>query len=118
MPHVAWLGLDMPSWQEWLLQENAEDLGCCAATCAIQLGSLEDTGELLDLGQSVFWRQAESLQGDFKMLREERPELAEMLETIGRQLDTMNFSGSLLTVKRQKVGEVDNHSQEAIGKEC
>jgi tetratricopeptide (TPR) repeat protein len=116
LPHVAWPGLDMLSRQEWLFRENAEYLGCCAATCAIQLGSLEEAVELLDLGRSVFWKQAESLRGDFEMLNEETPELAEMLGSISRQLDSMNFSGSFPTVEKWKV-EVDHRSREAIGME-
>jgi tetratricopeptide (TPR) repeat protein len=97
LPKVAWLGLDTHSRQDWLLREKAENLGCLAATCAIQLGHLEEAVELLDLSRSVFWHQAASLRGDLELLREQEPELAQELERVGRQLDAGNFSDSLFT---------------------
>jgi hypothetical protein len=93
LPKVAWLGLDTPSRQDILLREKSENLGCLAATCAIQLGRLEEAVELLDLGRSVFWRQASSLRSDLVILREEDAELAERFNRISRQLDARNFSG-------------------------
>jgi hypothetical protein len=89
---VAWLGLDVRSQHDWLRRERPDDLGCLAATCAIQLGHLEEAIELLDLGRSVFWQKASSLRIDFEVLREEAPELANELEDVGRQLDVDNFS--------------------------
>ena len=61
LPKVAWLGLNTSSRQNWLLQELPENLGCLAATCAIQVGHLEEAVELLDLSHSVFWQQASLL---------------------------------------------------------
>jgi len=115
LPKVAWLGLNTPSRQDWLLREKVENLGCRAASCAIRLGHLEEAVELLDLGRSVFWQQAASLRSSLEMLREEDPALAEEFERIGRHLDRGNFSGSF------NVGQ-DNasHGQcssEEIGKE-
>ena len=94
---VAWLGLDTPSRQGRLLQEKVENIGCLAATCAIQLGLLERAVELLDMGRSVFWKQASSLRGDIEILKEEDTKLAERFEEIGQQLDVGNFDGSYFT---------------------
>jgi hypothetical protein len=58
---VAWLGLDMHSHQHTMLRGKIENLGCLAATCAIQLGRLEEAVELLDMGRSIFWQQSASL---------------------------------------------------------
>ncbi|KIM84983.1 hypothetical protein PILCRDRAFT_5986 [Piloderma croceum F 1598] len=113
---VSWLGLDTRSRQDTLLQEKPENLGCLAATCAIQLGRLEEAVELLDLGRSVFWRQASSLRGDFELLREEDAELAERLAEISRQLDAGNFNNSYNTVAGYNVGG-DRRSAEEIGRE-
>ena len=101
---VAWLGLDATSRQDQLLREQCQDLGCRAATCAIQSGHLEEAVELLDLGRSVFWRQAASLRGDLEMLREVKSALAEELEGIGRRLNAGNFSGLLLNAGEQDFG--------------
>ena len=87
LPKVAWLGSDSPSRQEKLLREKSEDLGCFAATRAIQLGRPEEAAELLDLGRSVFWQQASSLRNHLGMLKEEEPELGKKnstLETVGQ----------------------------------
>lgn len=93
LPKVAWLGINSHSRQHTLLQEKSENLGCLAATCAIQLGHLEEAVELLDLGRSVFWQQASSLRSDLVVLREEDAELAGRFEKISQQLDESNFSG-------------------------
>ena len=114
LPKVAWLGLTTQSRQDWLLQEKSENLGCLAATCAIQLGHLEDAVELLDLGRSVFWQQASSLRSDLETLREENPSLAEKLEKVGWQLDAGNFSSPAFTTERNVGG--DQRSDD-IGKE-
>jgi hypothetical protein len=74
---VAWLGLSTPSHQDTPLREKSEDLGCLAATCAIQLGHIEEAVELLDLAQSFFWQQASWLQTDLEILKVEDAELAE-----------------------------------------
>ena len=58
---VAWLGLDMGSHQDTILKENIENVGCLAATYAIQLGCFEEAVELLDIGWSIFWQQSASL---------------------------------------------------------
>jgi len=60
LPKVAWLGLSTASRQNPLFQGNSEHLSCLAATCAIQLGHLEEAVEVFDLGRSVFWQQASS----------------------------------------------------------
>jgi tetratricopeptide (TPR) repeat protein len=96
LPKVAWLGLEVPSRQEWLLQERSENLGCLSATCSIQLGLHEEAVELLDLGRSVFWQQASSLRGDLEILREEEPELAQTLGSICQKLDAGSFSFPIL----------------------
>ena len=90
---VALLGLDSHLHQNLLLQENLDNLGCLAATCAIQLGNLEEAIKLLDMGQSVFWHQKSSLRSDLEMLREE-PLLAEELERIGLKLNEGAFTNS------------------------
>jgi tetratricopeptide (TPR) repeat protein len=113
LPKVAWLGLDINSRQTWLLHENAENLGCLAATCAIQLGHLEEAVELLDLSRSVFWQQAASLRSDLELLREPEPKLAQELEKVGRQLDAGNFTA----VNRGDIAEDGQNSAEEIGKE-
>jgi tetratricopeptide (TPR) repeat protein len=94
LPRVAWLGLDTFSRHDQLLEIRSENLGCQAATCAIQLGHL-------DLGRSVYWQQASSLRSDLGALKLEDKELAKDLETVGRQLDTGNFSDSNFTGERQ-----------------
>ncbi|KIM91726.1 hypothetical protein PILCRDRAFT_811016 [Piloderma croceum F 1598] len=114
LPKVAWLGLDVSSHHDRLLNERSENLGCLAANCAIQLGHLEEAVELLDLGRSVFWQQASSLRCDVEALRREQPELANELESVGRRLDAGNFSGSFFTADEQNVRV---HSTEDIGKE-
>jgi CHAT domain-containing protein/tetratricopeptide (TPR) repeat protein len=103
LPKLAWLGLDIASRQDWVLRANSEDLGCIAANCAIQVGRLEEAVELLDLSRSVFWQQASSLRGDLEMLKEDEPELAEKLESIGRKLDTWDFSDSTLVVLDKRI---------------
>jgi tetratricopeptide (TPR) repeat protein len=105
LPRVAWLGLDTFSRHDQLLEIRSENLGCQAATCAIQLGHLDEAVELLDLGRSVYWQQVSSLCGDLGALKLEDKELAKDLETIGRQLDAKNFSDSNFTSERQ--GAVD-----------
>jgi hypothetical protein len=101
LPRVAWLGLDAFSRHDQLLEIKSENLGCQAATCAIQLGHLDEAVELLDLGRSVYWQQASSLRSDLGALKLEDKELAKDLETVGRQLDTGNFSDSNFTGERQ-----------------
>ena len=104
LPKVAWLGLDALSHHEQLVRTRSENLGCLAATCAIQLGRLDEAIELLDMGRSVFWQQAASLRSDLETLREEDKELADELETVGWKLDAGNFSDSLLTGEVQITG--------------
>jgi CHAT domain-containing protein/tetratricopeptide (TPR) repeat protein len=101
LPRVAWLGLDAFSRHDQLLEIQSENLGCQAATCAIQLGRLDEAVELLDLGRSVYWQQASSLRSDLGALKLEDKALAKDLETIGRQLDTGNFSDPTFTGERQ-----------------
>jgi hypothetical protein len=96
LPTLTWLGLDIKSREDWILRTNSEDLGCIAANCAVQVG-LEEV-ELLDLSWSVFWQQASSLRDNLEMLKEDEPELAERLESIGRKLDTWDFSDLTLVV--------------------
>ena len=114
LPQVAWLGLEATSRQDELLREQCQGLDCLAATCAIQSGHLQEGVELLDLGRSVFWRQAASLRGDLELLREVKSALAGELEGIGRLLDAGNFSGSLLNAGEQNFG-ADLPSQEDTG---
>jgi hypothetical protein len=116
LPKVAWLGLDTFFCQSQLIHEKSEDIGCLAATCAIQLGHLVEAIELLDLGRSVLWQQASSLQSDLEMLREHEPELAHELEIIGKQLDAGNFSGPSFIVGEHNVGDNPLHTGD-IGKE-
>ena len=116
LPKVAWLGLDTPSHQDRLLQEKAEDLGCCAASCAIQIGHLEEAVELLDLGRSVFWQQTASLRSDLQVLRDEHPVLAEEFERIGRQIDGGNFS-SPSTVGQENTGSYHRNVLEETRKQ-
>jgi DNA-binding MltR family transcriptional regulator len=116
LPKVAWLGLDTNSRQHKLLEEKSENLGCLAATCAIQLGHLEEAVELLDLGRSIFWQQASSLRSDLETLREENLSLAEKLESVGRQLDAGNFFSSGFITTERNVDD-DQRSTEDIGKE-
>lgn len=112
---MAWLGFDAPSRQQWLVQEKAEDLGCLAASCSIQLGRFEEAVELLDLSRSVFWQQASSLRSDLDVLKAEVPKLAEQLEDVGRQLDAGNFSAAFTPLRSQTT---DAHrSAEDIGME-
>jgi hypothetical protein len=115
LPKVAWLGLDVPSHHGQLVREKSENLGCLAASCAIQLGYLEDAVELLDLGRSVFWKQASSLRGDFQALREADKDLAHELETIGRKLDVGNFTDLNVVGKEQSIRGVS--STEGIRRE-
>ena len=114
LPKVAWLGLNIPSRQHWLVEETSDQLGCLAATCAIQLGRFEEAVELLDTSRSVIWRQAASLRSDLKMLKEEEPRLAKELEIISRQLDDELFfdSASIAGECRD-----DRTSGEDLGKE-
>jgi hypothetical protein len=104
LPKVAWLGLSASSRHEWLRREQSENLGCLAATCAIQLGHFEEAVELVDLGRSVFWKQASSLRSDLAVLKEEHPELAEKLERVGHKLDAGNFSSSSLKIGGHEIG--------------
>ena len=98
LPQLAWLGLDIPSRQDWLLRTKAEDLGCLAATCTIRLGRFEEAIELLDLGRSILWQQSAVLRGDFQKLSETAPELARELQTVSQQLDVDNFHSESLTL--------------------
>ena len=109
LPRVAWTGLGPQSRQDWLLKEQPEKLGCAAAACAIQLGKLEKSIELLDmgkispstgrkpfnrlLGRSVFWTQATSLRRPLEEeFRKHQPELARQFDQISKELDAGNFS--------------------------
>jgi tetratricopeptide (TPR) repeat protein len=114
LPKVAWLGLSTASRQNWLIQEGSENLTCLSATCAIQLGRLEEAVELLDLGRSVFWQQASSLRSDLEELRKMEPELADCLGKVGQKLDAGNFSSSLLSDREQHIGA---HDAQDVGKE-
>jgi tetratricopeptide (TPR) repeat protein len=112
LPKVAWLGLDTHSRQDWLLQAKSENMGCLAATCAIQLGHLEEAVELLDLGRSVFWQQASLLRSDLDMLIKEEPELAKELERVGQQLDTGNFSDPLFIARENGIGHGQSSTED------
>lgn len=92
LPKIAWLGIDTPSRQNWLLEMEPETLSCMAASCAIHLGRLEEAVELLDMGRSFLWQQGSSLRGDLEVLKEEEPMLARKLESVGQQLDAGNFA--------------------------
>lgn len=101
LPKVAWLGLDTTSRQDWLIDIKSEELSCLSATCAIKLGLLEEGVELLDLGRSVFWQQASSLRSDLGLLRDEAPELARKLESVGQRLDAGHFSSLISNIGEQ-----------------
>jgi tetratricopeptide (TPR) repeat protein len=92
LPMVAWLGLDAADRQRMLLREKSENLACLAATCAIQLGYLEEAVELLDRGRSVFWDQLSSLRSDLELLRVEDAALAKSFEGLSQRLDAESFS--------------------------
>jgi tetratricopeptide (TPR) repeat protein len=104
LPKIAWLGLDPSSRHDRLRRGHSEDLGCVAATCAIQLGRFEEALELLDLSRSIFWQQASSLRSDLETLREEEPQLAKELESVGRKLDADNFAVTPSVIGGQKMG--------------
>ncbi|KIM80324.1 hypothetical protein PILCRDRAFT_73287 [Piloderma croceum F 1598] len=112
LPKVAWLGLDQPSHHNQLLQTKSENLGCLAAACAIQLGHLEEAVELLDSARSVYWQQVSSLRSDLGALKQKNEELANELETIGRQLDAGSLPNSNLIGKESIV-----KSSEDVGKQ-
>jgi tetratricopeptide (TPR) repeat protein len=114
LPKVAWLGLSTNSRQKTLVEAGAEKLGCLSASCAIQLGRLEEAVELLDLGRSVFWQQASTLRADLERLREKAPELAVQFESVSQKLEASNFSDSLLYIDKRNKG-VD--AGKDIGKE-
>ncbi|KIM76474.1 hypothetical protein PILCRDRAFT_77729 [Piloderma croceum F 1598] len=101
---VAWLGLDPLSHRNHLLRERSENLGCLAATCAIQLGQLDEAVELLDLGRSVYWQQVSSLRSDLETLKEEDKDLVNKLESVGRKLDAQKSHDSTLIGEDQSVG--------------
>jgi hypothetical protein len=107
--------LDTSSRQDLLRREKAENLGCLAATCAIQLGYLEEAIELLDLGRSVLWQQGSYLRSDLETLRADEPELADEFESIGRQLDSGNFSSTVFPMGERDVR--DQYLVEGIAKE-
>jgi len=110
LPRLAWLGLDTHARQDWLTEEKSKNLSCLVATCAIQLGLLEEAVELLDFSRSLIWQQGSSLRSDLETLKEEEPELAKRFELVGRQLDAVNFPGSSIGV--------DHCNTKDIGKEC
>jgi tetratricopeptide (TPR) repeat protein len=114
LPKVAWLGLTTSSRHDWLLREKSENLGCLAATCAIQLGSLEEAVELLDLGRSVFWQQASSLRSDLEKLRKAAPKLTKELERVGQLLDARNFSDSAFTIGEDDVRNGQHNAEEVV----
>jgi hypothetical protein len=114
LPKVAWLGLDTASHHDQLLRERSEELGSVAATCAIELGRLEEAVELLDLGRSVFWQQASLLRSNLETLKEEAPDLAKDLENVGQKLDAGHFSD---TTKYTEQGGLRVNGREDIGKE-
>jgi tetratricopeptide (TPR) repeat protein len=114
LPKVAWLGLDVHSHHDQLIQAKSENLGCLAVTCAIQLGCLDEAVVLLDLGRSVFWQQASSLRSDLEALREENSDLAQGLETVGRKLDAGNFTYLDSADETQNMGA---NSKEDVGRE-
>lgn len=118
LPKIAWLGLDLSSRQIRLTQEKSEDLSCLAASCAIQLGRLEEAVELLDLGRSIFWQQASSLRSDLELLRNKEPGIAQELEGVGRRLEAGNFSDDLTVslAMKDSVG-VDQRSKADIGRD-
>jgi tetratricopeptide (TPR) repeat protein len=114
LPRVAWLGLDPLSHRNHLLREGSESLGCLAATCAIQLGQLDEAVELLDLGRSVYWQQVSSLRSDLETLKEEDKDLANKLESVGRKLDAQKSYDSTLIGEDQSVGI---NKKEVVGKQ-
>lgn len=105
LPKLAWLGLDLPSRQNRLGEAKTEDMTCCAASCAISLGQLEEAVELLELGRSVLWQQASSLRHEAQLLEEQEPEMAEELERIGRRLEAGNFLDSFIATAGQRAYE-------------
>jgi len=119
LPKVAWLGLDTSLRQDWLRREKPENLGCKAATCAIQLGRYEEAVELLDLSRSIFWQQASLFRSDLDKLRKEEPELTGQLENVGRQLDAGTFSDPIFKVggseDRQRTQDVIKERQRLVG---
>jgi tetratricopeptide (TPR) repeat protein len=96
LPKLAWLGLDASSHHHQLLVEKPENLGCLAATCAIQLDHLDEAVELLDMGRSVFWQQASSLRSDLEALKDKDKDLANEIEIVGRKLEAEKFSSGLI----------------------
>lgn len=114
LPKLAWLGLDIPSRQDWLLRANAEDLGCLSATCAINLGRFEEAVELLDLGRSVLWQQSSALRGDFQKILRIAPKLASELRTVSLQLDKGNFHSDSLFLTASDI--IGGRGQEEFGR--
>jgi CHAT domain len=121
LPRVAWLGLSALAREDLLIQAGSGDLACLAATCAIQLGRLEEAVELLDLGRTVFWQQSSTLRADFEVLKDKAPGLACEIKEVGQKLDAWNFSGLLPHVKCQSAEvngteEVDKERRSLVGK--
>ncbi|KAF7982043.1 hypothetical protein HWV62_30312 [Athelia sp. TMB] len=93
MHKVAWLGVSTESHHRLLESKRSENWGCMAASCAIELGRLEEAVELLESARSIFWQHASDLRVDLTALREDEPALAAELEKAGRLLDAPSFFG-------------------------
>jgi tetratricopeptide (TPR) repeat protein len=93
LPLLIWRGIDTASKFD-ALKQTAQNVSCDAASCAIELGRLDDAVELLDHGRSVFWSQLTEMRADFEILRAIAPALMSELEQVGNDLEYGILQGS------------------------
>jgi tetratricopeptide (TPR) repeat protein len=90
LPQLAWLGLSISDRHHQL--QKAGNVVRDAAAAAIEAGQLHTAVEWLEQGRSVIWGQLLQLRSPLDNLKQVRPDLADRLIQISRDLDGMGMS--------------------------
>jgi hypothetical protein len=109
---LAWLGLPISSHHNQLQQ--AGNVVRDAAAAAIEAGELHTAVEWLEQGRSVIWGQLVQLRSPLDDLKDIRPDLADQLIQICKDLDSAGTSEGFTSVG---VGS-DQRSAELIAQWC
>jgi tetratricopeptide (TPR) repeat protein len=112
LPHLAWLGLSISSRHHQVQQ--AGNVVRDAAAAAIEAGQLHTAVEWLEQGRSVIWGQLVQLRSPLDDLKQVRPDLADQLIQICRDLDSTGTSEGFTGVG---VGS-DQRSAELVAQWC
>ncbi|KAF8497990.1 CHAT domain-containing protein, partial [Gautieria morchelliformis] len=97
LPQLAWMGLPITDRHYQLLDSSRVVRDAAAA--AVKVGQYNTAVEWLDQGRSIIWGQLLQLRSPVDDLRHERPELANRLEQISRDLEGAGTRGSVPDIR-------------------